>query len=141
MAAPATLAVEARLDAILEPYRVRLELATIYDIPTLRKQGARGHHWFAFVKPATKYVGFYLLPMVPLHGPARRVSHGGFGLRHGHSSWSTSRCSPRLPYTRSFTSNSTHLWQEDLQTCDVVRAAGAARCSLHVRPSAVCRAR
>jgi hypothetical protein len=56
-------AVEARLRAILVPYEDRLETATIYNIPTLRKHGANAHNWFAFVKPASKHVGFYLLPM------------------------------------------------------------------------------
>ncbi len=57
------LAVEARLRAILVPYEDRLEHATIYGIPTLRRRGANAHQWFAFVKPATKHVGFYLLPV------------------------------------------------------------------------------
>jgi hypothetical protein len=56
-------AVEARLRAILLPYEDRLETATIYNIPTLRRPGAKAHDWFAFVKPASKHVGFYLLPM------------------------------------------------------------------------------
>lgn len=63
-AAPADLTkVEARLRAILDPYRDRLELATIYAIPTLRRAGASAHDWFAFVKRASRHVGFYLLPM------------------------------------------------------------------------------
>lgn len=53
----------ARLERVLDPYRDRLELATIYNIPTLRRPGANAHNWFAFVKPATRHVGFYLLPM------------------------------------------------------------------------------
>jgi hypothetical protein len=56
-------AIAGRLEAVLDPYRDRLETATIYNIPTLRKHGANAHNWFAFVKPATKHVGFYLLPM------------------------------------------------------------------------------
>ena len=64
---PATVeelaAIESRLRAILDPYVGRLELATIYNIPTLRKAGANAHNWFAFVKPQSKHVGFYLLPM------------------------------------------------------------------------------
>ncbi len=54
-------AIEGRLAAILDPYRDRLESATIYNIPTLRRRGANAHQWFAFVKPATRHVGFYLL--------------------------------------------------------------------------------
>ena len=63
-------AVEARLEAILDPYRDRLETATIYNIPTLRKHGANAHNWFAFVKPASKHVGFYLLPVHTFPAPA-----------------------------------------------------------------------
>ena len=64
MAASGDLAaVEARLDRILDPYRTLLEPATIYGIPTLRRPGAKAHDWFAFVKPASKHVGFYLLPI------------------------------------------------------------------------------
>ncbi len=63
-AAQGLAAVEARLQAILEPYRSRLEPATIYGMTTLRRTGARAHDWFAFVKPASKHVGFFLMPMV-----------------------------------------------------------------------------
>lgn len=62
--APEVLAaVEHRLNEVLDPYRSRLEAATIYGIPTLRKPGAKAHDWFAFVKPAAKHVSFYLLPV------------------------------------------------------------------------------
>jgi hypothetical protein len=57
------LAVEARLRAVLAPYEDRLEHATVYGIPVLRRPGANAHQWFAFVKPASKHVGFYLLPV------------------------------------------------------------------------------
>jgi hypothetical protein len=56
-------AVEARLRAVLVPYEERLAWATIYSIPMLCRPGAKAHDWFAFVKPASKHVGFYLLPM------------------------------------------------------------------------------
>ena len=56
-------AIEVRLRGILAPYDGRLEPATIYGIPTLRRPGAKGHEWFAFVKPATTFVSFYLLPV------------------------------------------------------------------------------
>ena len=62
---PETLAaIEVRLRAILAPYEPRLETASIYGIPTLRRQGAKAHDWFAFVKPEAKHVSFYLLPML-----------------------------------------------------------------------------
>ena len=66
MAAPTTeelAAIEARLQRVLDPYRDRLELATIYGNPALRRAGANAHSWFAFVKPQAKHVGFYLLPI------------------------------------------------------------------------------
>jgi hypothetical protein len=56
-------AVEVGLRQLLVPYEDRLEWATIYGIPTLRRPGAKGHEWFAFVKPAAKHVSFYLLPV------------------------------------------------------------------------------
>jgi hypothetical protein len=46
--------VEARLELILGPYHGRLESAAIYGIPTLRREGARAHDWFAFVKPGRR---------------------------------------------------------------------------------------
>jgi hypothetical protein len=56
-------AVEERLRAIIRPYEGRLETATIYGIPTLRRPGARAHDWFAFVRPASKHVTLHLLPI------------------------------------------------------------------------------
>jgi hypothetical protein len=55
--------VEVRLRGLLTPYEDRLEWASIYGIPTLRRPGAGAHHWFAFVKPASKHVSLYLLPV------------------------------------------------------------------------------
>ena len=51
-------------ERILDPYRDRLEPATIYNLPTLRRPGAKAHDWFAFVKPASKHVSFFLMPIV-----------------------------------------------------------------------------
>ena len=62
--APDLVALEARLDRLLDPYRGRLEPATIYNLPTLRRRGAKAHDWFAFVKPASKHVSFFLMPIV-----------------------------------------------------------------------------
>jgi len=56
-------AIEVRLRGILAPYAGQLEEASIYGIPTLRRPGAKGHEWFAFVKPQAKFVSFYLLPL------------------------------------------------------------------------------
>ncbi len=57
-------AVAARLGRILDPYRDRLEPATIYNLPTLRRPGAKAHDWFAFVQPAAKHVSLFLMPIV-----------------------------------------------------------------------------
>ncbi len=57
------VAVEARLRALLQPYEATLEWATIYNLPTLRRPGAKAHDWFAFVKPAAKHVSLFLLPV------------------------------------------------------------------------------
>ena len=62
--APDLVALEARLEHVLDPYRGRLEPATIYNMPTLRRPGAKAHEWFAFVKPASKHVSFFLMPIV-----------------------------------------------------------------------------
>jgi 7-keto-8-aminopelargonate synthetase-like enzyme len=56
-------AVEARLRAILEPYRSRLEEGEIYGIPILRRPGAKAHDWFAGVQSADGYVKLNFLPM------------------------------------------------------------------------------
>jgi hypothetical protein len=56
-------ALEARLVAVLAPYEDRLEWATIYGNRALRRKGASAHDWFAFVKPASRHVGFFLLPI------------------------------------------------------------------------------
>jgi hypothetical protein len=54
-------AVEARIWALLEPYRGELEEATIYGMPSLRWPGARAHDYFASVGTARSYVSLYLL--------------------------------------------------------------------------------
>ena len=65
MASASSLAdIETRLDRILDPYRSLLEASTIYGIPTMRRPGAKAHEWFAFVKPASKHVSFFLMPML-----------------------------------------------------------------------------
>jgi len=55
--------VQARLEAILEPYRSRLETFEIYGVPMLRRPGARAHDWFAGVSPGNGVIRFFLLPM------------------------------------------------------------------------------
>jgi 7-keto-8-aminopelargonate synthetase-like enzyme len=56
-------ALELRLRAILDPYRARLEEATIYNIPVLRRPGAKAHDWFAGVQRTDDAVKFNFLPM------------------------------------------------------------------------------
>ena len=54
-------AIEARIWAILEPYRDRLEPGTIYGIPSLRWPGAKAHDYFAAIKAGKSSVSLYLL--------------------------------------------------------------------------------
>jgi hypothetical protein len=63
-------AVEARLQAILHPYRDRLEAVEVYGLPFLRRPGAAKHDWFAGVGPAPSgdAIRFFLLPMY--HDPS-----------------------------------------------------------------------
>ena len=56
-------AVEARLRAILEPYRDRLEEGQIYGVSVLRRPGVKAHDWFAGVQPVNGAVKLNLLPM------------------------------------------------------------------------------
>ena len=54
---------ELRLRQLLVPYADKLEQATIYGIPCLRKPGAGAQEWFAFITPEAKFVSLYLLPI------------------------------------------------------------------------------
>ena len=54
-------AVEARIWALLEPYRDELEEATIYGIPSLRWPGSGSHDYFAAVKRSTRKVSLYAI--------------------------------------------------------------------------------
>src|SRR5918999_5992484 len=53
--------VEARIWALLGPYRDRLENSTIYGIPSLKWPGAKAHDYFAAVRAGKSYVSLYLL--------------------------------------------------------------------------------
>ena len=53
----------ARLEAVLDPYRDRLEAFELYGAPYLRRPGAKAHDWFAGVSDGTGVVRFFLLPM------------------------------------------------------------------------------
>ena len=54
-------AVEARIWALLEPYRDELEEATIYGIPSLRWPGSGSHDYFAAVKRSARKVSLYAI--------------------------------------------------------------------------------
>jgi hypothetical protein len=56
-------AVEARIWAILDPYRDELEAATIYGMPSLRWPGSGGHDYFAAVKRSAQKVSLYAIAM------------------------------------------------------------------------------
>lgn len=55
--------VEARLQAILAPYRERLESGLIYGIEVLRRPGAKAHDWFAGIHLVDGAVKLNFLPM------------------------------------------------------------------------------
>ena len=64
MSDPADLAaLQARLEAVLDPYRDRLEAFDLYGAPYLRRPGAKAHDWFAGVSEGTGVIRFFLLPM------------------------------------------------------------------------------
>lgn len=52
-------AVEARIWALLDPYRDELEEATIYGMPSLRWPGSGSHDYFAAVKRSAHKVSMY----------------------------------------------------------------------------------
>lgn len=54
-------AVEARIWALLEPYRDELENATIYGMPSLRWPGSGSHDYFAAVKRSAHKVSVYAI--------------------------------------------------------------------------------
>jgi hypothetical protein len=55
--------VEARLRAIVDAYRDRLVVGSVYGLETLTRPEAKAHDFFAFVKPGTSYVSLYLKPV------------------------------------------------------------------------------
>jgi hypothetical protein len=55
--------VEARLRAIVDAYRDRLIVGSVYNLETLTRPNAKAHDWFAFVKPGAAYVSLYLKPI------------------------------------------------------------------------------
>ena len=56
-------AIAARLTAILDPYRARLEDGSVYGLVTLKWAGAKQHDFFAGVRVAPKHVAFHLMPV------------------------------------------------------------------------------
>ena len=60
--------VEARLWAILDPYRAWLVPGSVYGVPTLTRPGAKAHGYFAGVSVAEKHVALHLMPIY--HDPS-----------------------------------------------------------------------
>lgn len=56
-------AVDERLRAIVDAYRDRLGIGSVYGLETLTRPDAKAHDFFAFVKPGTSYVSLYLKPI------------------------------------------------------------------------------
>ena len=61
-------AVEARLWAILAPYRDRLVSGSVYGVSTLTRPGAKAHAYFAGVSLARKHASLHLMPIY--HDPS-----------------------------------------------------------------------
>jgi hypothetical protein len=59
---------EARLWAILDPYRDRLVPGSVYGLSTLTRPGAKAHGFFAGVRVADGHVAFHLMPVY--HDPS-----------------------------------------------------------------------
>jgi hypothetical protein len=55
--------VVARLRAIVDAYRDRLVVGSVYGLETLTRPDAKAHDFFAFVKPGSSYVSLYLKPV------------------------------------------------------------------------------
>lgn len=55
--------VEARLRVIVDAYRNRLVVGSVYGLETLTRPGAKAHDFFTFVKPGASYVSLYLKPV------------------------------------------------------------------------------
>ncbi len=69
-------AVEARLWAILAPYRDRLEDNPLYGLATIRRPGAKAHDYFAGVKTGGDRVSFFLKPIYTYPGLLDPLSPG-----------------------------------------------------------------
>jgi hypothetical protein len=67
-------AIQARLWAILAPYRDRLEEGSVYGLVTLKRPGANAHQFFAGVRTAAKHVSFHLMPIYADSGLLEGVS-------------------------------------------------------------------
>jgi hypothetical protein len=67
-------AVEARLRAILDPYRDRLEASELYGIDTLKRPGGGAHDFFGAVRVGKRYVSFHLLPVYALPDLVANIS-------------------------------------------------------------------
>ena len=56
-------AVDVRLRAIVDAYRDRLAVGSIYGLETLTRPNAKAHDFFAFVKRGPSFVSLYLKPV------------------------------------------------------------------------------
>lgn len=72
-------AVEARIWALLAPYRDELEDATIYGMPSLRWPGSGGHDYFAAVKRSGQKVSLYAIAVETWPEALDASSHGSTG--------------------------------------------------------------
>ena len=81
-------AVEARIWALLDPYRDELEEATIYGIPSLRWPGSGSHDYFAAVKRTQRKVSLYAIAVDTWPGALEGSSERFRSLRTGKATFS-----------------------------------------------------
>ena len=81
-------AVEARIWALLDPYRDELEEATIYGIPSLRWPRSGSHDYFAAVKRSAHKVSLYAIAVDTWPGAIECSSERFRSLRTGKATFS-----------------------------------------------------
>jgi hypothetical protein len=81
-------AVEARIWALLAPYRDELEEATIYGMPSLRWPGSGSHDYFAAVKRSARKVSLYAIAVDTWPETLEGLSEEFQSLRTGKATFS-----------------------------------------------------
>jgi hypothetical protein len=115
--APDFAALEARLWAILEPYRDRLVTNSVYGLSTLGWPGAKKHDFFAGVRVAANHVAFHLMPIY--HDPSLLTTVSPELRSHlkGKTTWDFSSLDePRLSELEALTRQAYALYEQRHQS-------------------------